>query len=366
MDSHLKLLVLLMLMGCTGCGGATAPGGSTAAGVPSAPSRAPASAAPAGQPGAASPAAASSTPGTIKVAFAQPVAATAALWMAHDNGTFQRYGLKTDVVRIAPPADIQAMIGRDTQFGFGGTGYMGAMAAGANLVSLAVTTPIYLQTMWAQPSISRVSDVAGKSVAATTQGGPSDFALQTILKQEGVDKSKVNIVYLRDDNAIVAALESGQVQAAVVTSPNNLRVRAAGYKLIADLVPMRIHTVTQAIFTRRDWAEANRDTVLNFLKAYLENVRVDKTDMAAATAEIKKWTGIDDQALVEESYRTTLPGLAAYPINEDQDFQNIIDLTSDQNIKSKAPSFFYDNSYLNRLDGFVKGLYPDGVPALGS
>jgi len=37
-------------------------------------------------------------------------------------------------------------------------------------------------------------------------------------------------VYLRDDSTILAALQSGQVQGAIITSPNTLRARQAGLR----------------------------------------------------------------------------------------------------------------------------------------
>ncbi|HLY64946.1 MAG TPA: hypothetical protein VKU60_05380, partial [Chloroflexota bacterium] len=158
-------------------------------------------------------------------------------------------------------------------------------------------------------------------------------------------------------------LESGQIQAAVVTSPNNLLVRQAGFHQIVDLIPLKLHTVTQGIFVRDDWAKQNQPTILNFLKAYLESVKVDKTDAAAAQASVSKWTGIQDQALVAESYRATLGGLASFPLAEDQDFQNVLDLTDDPALKSRKPADFYDNSYLQSLESFARTLYPDGIPA---
>ena len=343
--------VLVLASGCGGTAQQTAPAAASAA----------ASAPPGGS--SAGSAAAKAPPATVKVSYAQPVAATAAMWMAHDNGTFKKYGVNTDVVRIAPPADIQAMVGGDTQFGFGGTGAMAAAAGGANLKFIAITTGVYLQTVFANNSIQKMSDLVGKSVGATTKGGPSDFAIHTVLAREGVDASKVNILYLRDDNANVAALESGQIPAAILTSPNNLRAAKDGFHLVVDMTPLKIHTATQGIFVRADWAQQHQDTVLNFLKAYLESVKVDKTDAAAAKATITKWTQIEDQAIVDESYRSTLAGLAWDPVPLDDEFQNIIDLTDDPKIKALTPSAYYDASYLQKLDGFIHDLYPQGIPS---
>ena len=55
------------------------------------------------------------------------------------------------------------------------------------------------------------------------------------------------------------------------------------------------------------------------LKAYLEAIRLYKTDADLAKATVSKWTKVEDQTLLDESYRTTVPGAAAYPLVRDAD-----------------------------------------------
>jgi len=364
------VLTALIAGGCSGAAPPTAsplsaapsaaPKASNAASRSTAPAPSPASAAPKPAPPSEP---ASAAGGAVKIAFAQPAAAFAPLWLAQDRGLFKKYGLETEVLRVAPPADVQAVIGGDIQIAVGGTAAISAMANGANLTFIAVTVPVYLQSLFGQPSIQKVSDLAGKSVAVTTKGGPSDFALRTLLAREGVDASKLNFVYLRDDSTILAALQSGQVQGAIITSPNTLRARQAGLRQLEDLIPLKLHTVTQGSFVRKDWAQQHPDVIGNYLKAYLEGIKEDKTNPDGAKTTISKWTKIEDQALLDESYKTTINGLAAYPLAHDEDIQNVIDLSIEAIVKSHKPSDFYANSYLLKLEAFVKGLWPNGIPS---
>jgi NitT/TauT family transport system substrate-binding protein len=309
-------------------------------------------------------ASASTSVGTIKISQAQPAAGYVPLWLAQDKGLFKKYGLETEVVPIAPPADIQAVMGGDIQIGVGGTGAMSAAAGGANLTFISVNIPVFLQSLFGQPSIQKVSDLIGKSVAVTTKGGPSDFALRTLLAREHVDESKVNVAYLRDDSAMLAAIQSGQVQAAIVTSPNTLRARQAGLQQIVDLIPLKLHTLVQGTFVRKDWAQQRPNVIDGYLKAYLEGLEEAKSNPDVAKATISKWTKLDDQTLVDESYRTTISGLEAYPLVHDEDLQNVIDLSSEPSVKSHKPSDFYDNTYLQKLEPFVNSLWPSGIPSV--
>jgi len=132
---------------------------------------------------------------------------------------------------------------------------------------------------------------------------------------------------------------------------------------LEDLIPLKLHTVTQGSFVRKDWAQQHPDVIGNYLKAYLEGIKEDKTNPDGAKTTISKWTKIEDQALLDESYKTTINGLAAYPLAHDEDIQNVIDLSIEAIVKSHKPSDFYDNSYLLKLEAFVKGLWPNGIPS---
>jgi NitT/TauT family transport system substrate-binding protein len=355
----------------SGCGSAVAPAASGSSAPAAGPSSAAASAAPAvsAPPATAKPSASSAAPakaaeGTIKIAWTQPAAAYVPLWLAQDNGYFKKYGLDTEALHLAPPSDTQALISGDVQMVIGGTGGISAIAGGANLTFIGVTVPVYLQSLYGQPSIQKFSDLAGKSIGATTQGGPSDFALRTVLKKEGVHASAVKIVYLRDDATVLAALKGGSIQAAIITSPNTLQAQKAGLRLIEDMIPLKLHTITQGIYVRKDWAQQHQPALESVLKGYLEAVKQSRADAAGAKTTISKWTKVEDPVLLDESYKTTISGLAAYPLVHDEDVQNVIDLSTEASVKAHKPADFYDNSYLQGLDGFVKGLYPAGVPSL--
>ena len=47
----------------------------------------------------------------------------------------------------------------------------------------------------------------------------------------------------------------------------------------------------------------------------------------------------------------------------DEDIQKVIDYSTEANVRTHKPAEFYDNSYMEKLQDFVKSLYPRGVPA---
>jgi ABC-type nitrate/sulfonate/bicarbonate transport system substrate-binding protein len=354
------LLVLGLLAGCS----------SQPAARTNAPSAPPAASQPAASGGATSAPAAGAAPTSapaaltpIRIAYSQVAAAFAPVWIANDQGFFKKEGLDAEVVNLAKPIDIQSLVSGDVQITVDGSAAIDAIAGGANLTYIAVPLPVYTQGVYGQPSIQSIRDLVGKNVGVTSQGGSSDNALRTLFMRDGVDQTQVNIVYLREDAAILAALQTGTVQAAILTSPNTLRAREAGMREIVDTVPLNLRTINTGISVRKDWAREHEDQVLSFLRAYMEASKVAKTDPATTKALITKYTGLDDAAMLNESYENSAAGWAIYPLIRDADVQNVIDLSNTAEVKARKPSDYYDNSYLLKLESFARGLDPQSVGA---
>lgn len=347
---------------------ACAPSAAPARRPASAPPSVPAAASSAGSSGspAAAPAAPVAAPAALlpmKIAFSQVAAAFAPIWIAHDEGVFKKHGLDSEVVHLTKPTDIGALVSGEVQFTVDGSSGIEAIAGGANLTYIAVPLPIYTQALYGQPGVEKVSDLVGKNVGVTSQGGSSDNALKTLLMKEGVDLAQINTLYLRDDANILAAIQNGTVQAANLTSPNTLRARQAGLREIVDFVPRAYRTINTGIITRKDWAQQNPELVERFLKAYMEASKIAKTNPEVTKPIISKRTQLDDQVLLDESYRNSQASWVIYPLIRDADIQNVIDVSTTPDVRNFKPADYYDNSYLQRLEAFARGLEAEaGTP----
>jgi len=299
----------------------------------------------------------------IKIAFSQVAAAFAPIWIAHEHGYLKKYGLDAEVVNLSKPTDIQALLSGDVQITVDGSAAVEPIAGGANLTYIAVPLPVYTQAVYGQPPLQTLGDLVGKTVGATSQGGSSDNALRTLLAREGIDPTQLNITYLRDDAGILAALQTGAVQAAILTSPNMLRAREMGLREIVDTTPLKLRTINTGIIVRKDWAQQHPELVEGFLKAYIEASHEAKTQPESTKAIISKLTQLEDQALLDEAYRNSAAGWVVYPMPRDADIQNVIDRSAGAEVRAYPPSYYYDSSYLQKLESFARNLDPTSVAA---
>jgi ABC-type nitrate/sulfonate/bicarbonate transport system substrate-binding protein len=310
----------------------------------------------------ASAAAPSSASGPIKFSYPQPTSGFMPLWLAQDSGLFAKYGLDTEMLNLPAPTDLQALQSGEVQFALEGGAAVAAIAGGSDLTFIAALANHYAQQLYVtSPDIQSTRDLIGKSIGATAPGASSDGALRSILKHEGIAPSQVNIVYLRDDHSIFGALQAGTIQAAILTKATIPLAKQLGYRLLVDANELKLPTINVGIVVRRDWAQQNPEAVLAFLKGVMEGIKLGKEDPAAAKAEIQKYSRLDDPAQIEQVYADSLDW-APYPLVQDAGLQTLLDLSTDEKVKAHKPGDFYDNSYLLKLQDWVKGLYPEGVP----
>lgn len=318
-----------------------------------------------GSSGSASPNAASAAAASApaKFSYPQPTAGFMALWLAQDQGIFKKYGLDTEMLNLPAPTDLQALLRGEVKFAFEGGTAVAAIAGGADMTFIAVPANQFQQQLYVtSPDIKTVHDLVGKSIAASSPGASSDGALRSILKHEGMSASQVNIVYLRDDNSIFAALQAGTVQAAVLTKATQGRAQKQGYRLLLDASDLKLPTINAGLLVRRDWAKQNPDAVSAYLKGMMDAIKRTHDDPAATKAEIQKYSRIDDPAQLQQLYEDSLTW-AAYPLVQEAGVQTLLDLSTDEKVKAHKPADFYDNSYLMKLQDWVKQLYPNGIPS---
>jgi len=305
------------------------------------------------------------SPATVRIAYQNDAASFAPLWIAQDKGLFKNNGLDTQVTSLTGQAPVQGLTGGSLEMADVGNNTVQAIASGANLTYIAETTQFYGLALYGGPSVQKVGDLIGHTVGVPgVKGGGPESALMALLSRESVDVSKVQILYMAGASAALAALQTNSVQAAMLTSPDTLRARQAGLRLVVDMIPLKIHSIGLGLVVRKDWAQQHQDVVQSVLKAYLQGVKEYRTSPDSGKAAISKWLKLDDTALVDESYATSAPNMPAYPLSREADFQDNISRSADDKVKAHKPSDFYDNSYLQGLESFANGLWPDGIPTI--
>jgi NitT/TauT family transport system substrate-binding protein len=146
--------------------------------------------------------------------------------LANQLGEFEKAGLKIDLVDLKGGSDaLKAVLGGSADVVSGYFDHCVNLAAKKqDLQSFVVYDRYPGEVLVVSPvhtaEIKSIKDLAGKKVGVSAPGSSTDFFLKFLLKKNGVDPSSVAVIGVGLGGTAVAAMEQGQIDAAVMLDPS--------------------------------------------------------------------------------------------------------------------------------------------------
>ncbi len=259
---------------------------------------------------------------------------------------------------------VQAALAGEIQFiTSGGVANINANVTGADFTGLTATLNTFVFKVFAHPDIKRPENLKGKKVGISRLGGASDFSIRYALGYWGLVPDKdVAIIQVGGEPESLLALQNRAVDAAILSEPFASLAKRNGSVLLSDLSQLGVPYTMHGFGVRKSYVQANRDTTIRFMKAYLEGIYVFKTNKDLSLNILKKYTRQDDLSLVQTAYDEMSQRLirrVPYPNREG--IQTIIDQLAKTRpeMKNLNPNDFIDPSILKEIEdsGFIKKLY---------
>ena len=106
-----------------------------------------------------------------------------------------------------------------------------------------------------------------------------------------------------------------------------------------------------------DFAKQNRETVLNFLRAFIEATAYIHRNKESSLGVLSHWMRLNDREALDETYDYLLKVLPKKPYASDKGLQAVLDAIAIRypNAKKFKPQDFTDMQYLREIDqsGFI-------------
>src|SRR6267142_531103 len=258
----------------------------------------------------------SQTKPTVRVGYI-PSDSFAALYIMADRH-LPAAGIGAETVRLAGGTEILSQVATG-QLQMGGTG-MGAAGFNAVASSLPVefVAPLHSgyvedyftvrKASWGK-DIKRVADLKGKPVALNIRGAAVEWMLDQALRKDGLTLRDVEVKIMPFPD-MVPALESGAVEAAILTEPfpTLAEERGIAVRPLPRPAGARATPIT-AIFWNKDWAAKDPELALQLLVSGSSDrrAREEVNARGGLNLELKRVESadqaidrIDDAALVDE------------------------------------------------------------------
>jgi len=130
--------------------------------------------------------------------------------------------------------------------------------------------------------IKSIKDLANKKVGVSAPGSSTDFFLKYILKKNGVDPNSVAVIGVGLGASAIAAMEQGQVEAAIMLDPavTILQGRDKDLKILSDTRSQKDTLAVfggeypgGALYTKADWIAAHPKEVQAMTNAIVSTLK---------------------------------------------------------------------------------------------
>jgi NitT/TauT family transport system substrate-binding protein len=288
----------------------------------------------------------------------------AMVWIAKEDRIFAKNAINEELILIpGGTTAMSALISGNIHFAQL-TGSPGAFAylGGADVVYLAASMDTMSYQIVVKPEIRTASDLKGKRIGISRFGSSPDVAVRLALRKLGLNP-ETDVAFLQTGGSPerLAALLGNKVDATVLNAPFDRVSQKQNLRILADTSKMGLSYFDTGIVTTRRLTRNNEDIVRQFMRAYVEAIKVFKTNKSRTLAIAARYTHVSDVGALEEAYNYFVDKIPRYPYPTIAGMQTVLNELARTNPKagSVKPEELIDARFVRELQnsGFIDNLY---------
>lgn len=296
-------------------------------------------------------------------------ATNGSIWAAEEKGLFRKHGVDVEVIFIGGGGArvVSSLLAGDINFSVGGgEGSIRSQMRGAETVIASSTLTKGLQRILAKPEIKTYQDLKGRKIGITQFGSAAHLVLALMLKKWNMRPDQVQTLQVGSSPALLASLDKGGIDAAVLTLPTFFLAEDKGYRVVGDPMTMDIYYLQNTLESTRSFLRKNRDQALKFMRGYIEGIAYFKKNKKESLDIMGRKLRIQssqerDVRYLEMSYNLMTAAYSDVPYPSLRAVQSIVDKIAEEDpkVKERDVRSFVDDTLVKELEdsGFIKSLY---------
>jgi NitT/TauT family transport system substrate-binding protein len=211
---------------------------------------------------------------SVSVGLSQPNYALSPLYVADAKGFWKDENLDVKLTIFnSGTENQQALLGDAITFGAGGyTEPINLTAQGAPTVIFGFIQGALPYRLMTKSSITETGQLPGKVLAISKVGSLTDQLTRNVLKQAGIDPSKITYQQAGGSSARLAALQSGAVDGALLDSPSYELAQDAGMNTLVNLAEELPSFPYEVLYAKKETIDAKADVFVRFLRGFIKGV----------------------------------------------------------------------------------------------
>ena len=290
-----------------------------------------------------------------------------AMWVAETKGLFRKHGIDVEVIVTGQGGitGVSALLAGDIQVvNSAGDVLVASTLRGADTVMIASVVNKGLQRLITKPDIKTPADLKNKRIGVTRIGAVSHSVLLMMLQRWKMSPNDVQVLQLGSSPSMLASMDKGGIEGAVVTIPSMFVAEDRGYRVLLDMADTDIYYLHTMVATTRQFIKGNRDKTLRFLRGYVEGIAFVKQNKKESLDIVKKKLRLGPEQ--ERNLERSLDLLSAkyyesVPYPSLRGVETVLGFIEKDNPKAKTadPKTFVDDSLLREIEqsGFMKKIY---------
>jgi len=300
----------------------------------------------------------------MRVGYSAQAGAFAPIWITREAGFFKKNGLDVDLVFIpgGPTAAAALMAGEIQAAAMAGPAIVTSRLAGSDLVMIAGIVNTFAFQFVTVGEITSPAQLKGKRIGVNRFGAAPDVAARYALKHMGIDPREVVILQLGEQATRLAAMKTGQLEAAIFLPPITTLAQKEGMRVLMDMSDLKAEFQITGLASSQKFLSERRSSALRFMRAFVEGIHYFKTRKQESMGVIARYMRTHDMEAVAATYdyfALRIVPQKPYPtVKGIKALLNLLAQTRPEAGKV-SPEGFLDASLLRELEesGFIDRLY---------
>jgi ABC-type nitrate/sulfonate/bicarbonate transport system substrate-binding protein len=286
-------------------------------------------------------------------------------WMAQEAGLFKKYNLDFNLVFISSSSIVTAaLLGGDAEMTVtGGIGNVIAYVRGStDIVFVGGIKNVMTQSLVAGGALKKPEDLKGKRIAVSRIGGNTHYFTIQALRRHGLEPNRdFSFMQSGGDPEALAALMTGNVEAAALTPPSDAKALTNGFQYVLYGPDLKIPYAATAFVTKRSVIAKRPQMVGNFMRAMAEAAKIMHTDRDFVYKVLGKYLRVTEKAVLDAAYNAEIKALEPRLAIKAEALQATLEeiAPTDPRAKKVTAQELIDSRYLDEMEksGFFDQLW---------
>ena len=211
--------------------------------------------------------AASGEAGRVRVAMPSTTHAVLAFSTSRDKGYYRDEGLDVELILMSAPIASRALLSGDVEVATVGGAGLPLVLSGAPLRFIFTTYNRPMFWLFGKAEIRSVKELKGKRVGVSGIGSGPDSLLREALRRNALEGRDVAILSLGVMPTIYSGLQSGVVDAAMLSPPFTFRAEEDGFRELIAFPKQDLVEMQGSILVKESFLQSDPATLEKFIRA---------------------------------------------------------------------------------------------------